>query len=109
MNELLNVTINGGIMRPLNHEDKSVFQVWVDCTTLGKFDTIEEAVNNADKLINQYIESEGDDWGEDTPRIYEEGHGILRMYSIKGEIIYDFVKEEKERFEEMIKATGDLL
>lgn len=34
------------------------YDVWCDCTTLGRYDDLDAAVRNADKLIRQYMEHE---------------------------------------------------
>lgn len=80
---------------------KKVFTLWVDCTTLGHFDTIEEAVSNTSR-IEKYIKENPDALEEGEPRIYEyeydhmendimyAGAFLIREYDLNGMLTHDF-------------------
>ena len=40
----------------MRYFNETKFEVWANCMTLGYFDTLEEAVENAPALINAYKE-----------------------------------------------------
>ena len=82
-----------------------VFALWVDCTTLGHFNTLSEALANV-KKIKKYIKENPDALEEGEPRIYEyeydcikdgvmytgifTGANLTREYNLKGEITHGF-------------------
>lgn len=72
------------------------FKVWVDCTVLGTFATLEDAVKNADELVRAYDEDYEE---EDYPRIYKMKYyvstictyrDVSAMYDTRGNLIHDF-------------------
>lgn len=81
---------------------KQVFTLWVDCTTLGHFDTIEEAVSNTSR-IEKYIKENPDALEEGEPRIYEYKYShiedgimyadarLVKEYDLTGKLTYIFL------------------
>ena len=72
------------------------FKVWVDCTVLGYFENLKDAIAAAPLLIADYNE----EWDpNEYPRIYEEKifdalgvryHNAVAMYDLTGKILYKF-------------------
>lgn len=77
---------------------KKIYELWVDCTTLGYFETLVEAIANA-KLVEKYIQENPDALEEGEPAIYEfeydhiedgimyAGSHLKSCYYLNGEIM----------------------
>lgn len=93
----------------MRYFNETKFEVWANCMTLGYFDTLEEAVENAPALINAYkeyrcknytpeeIEEFEEELEEEYPRIYvtrfdENGYygNADKMFTINGELECDW-------------------
>lgn len=82
------------------------FEVWCACRTLGTFETLDEAVKNADGLIQEAV-SEGEidleeaEEDDEMPCIYQwkqvehefsTSRDVEKMYSIDGGLMSDFTE-----------------
>lgn len=77
---------------------KKIYALWVDCTTLGYFETLEEAIANASR-VEKYIAENEDALEEGEPAIYEyeydhiedgimyAGASLVRCYHLNGELM----------------------
>ena len=89
------------------------FDVWVDCQTLGSFETLEKAVNAAPQLIANYAKDYGTDWDKDeSPKIFEYDYffalgvrydNLLREYEIDGTLKIDYLDYALKHKEEIGK------
>ena len=78
-----------------------VFTLWVDCTTLGHFNTLSEALANVSR-VEKYIKENPNALEDGEPRIYEYeydcmngimyvGTFLVREYDLNGVLTYKFI------------------
>lgn len=88
-------------------KERIEFQVWADCITLGRFTTLKEATENAERLLKQFIEDEvlyEEDLNDNNKRIYENQImesdifnpivAITKQYDFNGNLVHDFDEDE---------------
>lgn len=98
-----------------NDSHKIEFDVWIDYHSPSHFKTLEQAVRNADNVINNYLRQQeirfSDLEDDELPCIYEveldDNNTIfdtLRMYDLEGNLIQDYEQYERDRY----KQFGDV-